>query len=56
MAEVFSVRINSDHELNFPPTYIPNSKFTYFALKSSERKYYLKHNPYGSLNPNNIFP
>ena len=47
----------SDQKLNLPPTCFPKPKFTYFAFKSSEIKYYLKDlNPHGGLDPHNIFP
>ena len=41
---------HNDQELGFPATCFPKPKFTYFAFKSSEIKYYLKDlNPHGGL-------
>ena len=59
MTEVFSTisqNKQSDQELNLPQTCFPNPKFTYFAFRSSEIKYYLKDlNSRGDLDPHNIF-
>ena len=55
--EIFSTVFQnkqSDQKLNLIPTCFPIPKLTCFAFKSSERKYYL--NPYGDLDPHNIFP
>ena len=60
MKEVFSIVFQnkkSDQDLNYPPTYFPNPKFTYFDFKFSQIKYYLKDlNPHGGLDPHSIFP
>ena len=59
-AEIFSIVFQnkqSDQELNLPPTCFLKPKFTYFAFKSSEIKYWLKDlNPHGYMDPHNIFP
>ena len=60
MAEVFSSvfqRKQCDQVLELPPTCFPPPKFTYFAFKSSEVKYYLRGlDSHGGSDPNNIFP
>ena len=59
-AEVFTTVFQnkqSDQNLNLPQTCFSKPKFTYFAFKLSEMKYYLKDlNSNGGLNPHSIFP
>ena len=60
MAEVFSSTFQKKQcgqVLTLPPTCFPQPKFTRFAFKSSELKYYLSDlDSLGGLDPNNIFP
>ena len=59
MVKVFSLvfqRKQCDQVLNLLLTRFPNPKLTYFAVKSSEIKYYLKElDYYSGSDPDNMF-